>query len=382
MTFTGKVSGLKAASLHAQYLEEYVSLAKFLDRITVVTDTVEFLPSDLPPNLEVLKVPRLPIPKLYGALKVFGYALPPLLGLRGTDVVYVRTFSPPELAALWLAGALRGLPTVLTIGGTWLFGKPHERPGPKKALFRWVLRRAAYTATKVTLYSKYMLPEVKYFLPQLDEGKVRIVHNSVRTDRFRPGLPPPEGWSDGVRRVFWVGRINEGKGVEDLIDAFAKVARRTRDVELWVAGTGERAFIQHLRRRAASLGVGGRVRFPGPIPNELVPRYMANAAVFPYPSRGGEGIPRAILEAMACGAPVVATRVSGIPEAVVHGETGLLVGRRDVEGLASAIEMILEDKSLAKRLASQARAKVEREFSHDVVIPQIASLLKEVCDEA
>ncbi|MCS6787800.1 MAG: glycosyltransferase family 4 protein, partial [Aigarchaeota archaeon] len=352
------------------------------DRITVVTDTVEFLPSDLPPNLEVLKVPRLPIPKLYGALKVFGYALPPLLGLRGTDVVYVRTFSPPELAALWLAGALRGLPTVLTIGGTWLFGKPHERPGPKKALFRWVLRRAAYTATKVTLYSKYMLPEVKYFLPQLDEGKVRIVHNSVRTDRFRPGLPPPEGWSDGVRRVFWVGRINEGKGVEDLIDAFAKVARRTRDVELWVAGTGERAFIQHLRRRAASLGVGGRVRFPGPIPNELVPRYMANAAVFPYPSRGGEGIPRAILEAMACGAPVVATRVSGIPEAVVHGETGLLVGRRDVEGLASAIEMILEDKSLAKRLASQARAKVEREFSHDVVIPQIASLLKEVCDEA
>lgn len=382
MTFTGKVSGLKAASLHAQYLEEYVSLAKFLDRITVVTDTVEFLPSDLPPNLEVLKVPRLPIPKLYGALKVFGYALPPLLRLRGTDVVYVRTFSPPELAALWLAGALRGLPTVLTIGGTWLFGKPHERPGPKKALFRWVLRRAAYTATKVTLYSKYMLPEVKYFLPQLDEGKVRIVHNSVRTDRFRPGLPPPEGWSDGVRRVFWVGRINEGKGVEDLIDAFAKVARRTRDVELWVAGTGERAFIQHLRRRAASLGVGGRVRFPGPIPNELVPRYMANAAVFPYPSRGGEGIPRAILEAMACGAPVVATRVSGIPEAVVHGETGLLVGRRDVEGLASAIEMILEDKSLAKRLASQARAKVEREFSHDVVIPQIASLLKEVCDEA
>lgn len=382
MTFTGKISGLKAASLHAQYLEEYVSLAKFLDRITVVTDTVEFLPPDLPHNLEVLRVPKLPLPKLYGALKVFSYSLPPLLRLRDTDVVYVRTFSPPELAALWLAGAVRGLPTVLTLGGTWLFGKPHERPGPKKALFRWVLRRAAYAATRVTLYSRYMLPEVRYFLPRLDEDKVRIVHNSVRTDRFVPGLPPPEGWVDGVRRIFWVGRINEGKGVEDLIDAFARVAQRVRDVELWIAGTGERAFIQHLRRRAASLGVGDRVRLPGPIPNEQVPRYLANTAVFPYPSRGGEGIPRAILEAMACGAPVVATRVSGIPEAVVHGETGLLVRRRDVDGLAIAIETLLEDESLASRLARQARVKVEREFSHDVVIPQIASLLRGVCGEA
>lgn len=127
--------------------------------------------------------------------------------------------------------------------------------------------------------------------------------------------------------------------------------------------------------------MAGRVVFPGPIPNEEVPRYMANAAVFAYPSRGGEGIPRALLEAMACGAAVVASRVSGIPEAVIDGETGMLVGRQDVEGLARALEMLLADEAMARRLGRNARDKIVNEFSHEVVIPQIASLLKEVSAE-
>ncbi|MCS7146074.1 MAG: glycosyltransferase family 4 protein, partial [Aigarchaeota archaeon] len=340
---------------------------------------VEYVPPDLPSNVEILRAPRIRLPRVYGVMKMLGYCLPPLLGLRGVDVVYVRTFSPPELAALWLAGEIRGLPSVLTIGGTWLFGKPFERPGVRKSMFRWILRRAAYAATRVTLYSRYMLPEVRYFIPRLDEGKLRIIHNSVRVDRFRPGLPPPVPWTgDGRRRIFWVGRINEGKGVEDLIAAFAKVAERVKDVDLWIAGTGESSYVRHLKRRSVELGLGGRVFFPGPIPNELVPQHMANAAVFPYPSRGGEGIPRAMLEAMACEAPVVATKVSGIPEAVIDGETGILVKRQDIDGLARAMETLLNDEELARRLGRRARRKILEEFSHEVVIPQIASLLKEV----
>lgn len=379
MTFIGKVGGLKAASLHAQYLEEYIALARHLDQITVITDTVEYAPPDLPPNLTILKIPKIKIPKIYGALKILNYSLPPLLKLNNTGVLYVRTFSPPELAALWLSGKIAKLPSVLTLGGTWLFGKPYERPGWKKSLFRWILRQAADTATRITLYSWFMLPEVRYFLPHLREDKIQIIHNSVRTDRFRPGLPPPQKWSDNhKRKIFWVGRINEGKGVEDLITAFAQVSKTIRDVDLWIAGTGEAGYINYLKKRAEALGVRDRVVFLGPIPNEQVPQYMANTAVFPYPSRGGEGIPRALLEAMACEAPVVATRVSGIPEAVIDGETGLLVNKQDIRGLAAAIETLLQDKQLARRLSRQARKKIVEEFSHEVVIPKIAKLLKEV----
>jgi len=379
MTFIGKVSGLKAASLHAQYLEEYIALARHLDQITVVTDTIEYLPPDLPPNLTILKTPKVRIPKIYGALKILNYSIPPLLKVNKTDVIYVRTFSPPELAALWLSGRIAKLPSVLTVGGTWLFGKPHERPGWKKSLFRWILRQAADTATRITLYSWFMLSEVRYFLPHLREDQIQIIYNSIRTDRFRPGLPPPQKWSDNHKlKIFWVGRINEGKGVEDLITAFAQVSKAIRDVDLWIAGTGEAGYINYLKKRAEALGVRDRVVFPGPIPNEQVPQYMANTAVFPYPSRGGEGIPRALLEAMACEAPVVASRVSGIPEAVIDGETGLLVNKQDIGGLAAAIETLLQDKQLAHRLGRQARKKIIEEFSHEVVIPKIAKLLKEV----
>jgi glycosyltransferase involved in cell wall biosynthesis len=107
---------------------------------------------------------------------------------------------------------------------------------------------------------------------------------------------------------------------------------------------------------------------------------MANCSVFVYPSRGGEGIPRALLEAMACAAPVVATDVSGIPEAVEHMKTGLIVKPQDVQQLSTTINIILEDERLARNLGLRAREKIEREFSYDVVIPQIAKVLKDVAE--
>lgn len=144
-----------------------------------------------------------------------------------------------------------------------------------------------------------------------------------------------------------------------------------------IAGTGDNLYVKHLKKKTDELGLAGKVLFIGGIPNEEVPRYMANCSVFAYPSRGGEGIPRAILEAMACEAPVVATKVSGIPEAIIHGGTGLLVERQNIEQLADALITLLGDKNLARRLGEAARRKIEKEFSHEVVIPQIAELLKQ-----
>ncbi|MEM2808534.1 MAG: glycosyltransferase family 4 protein [Candidatus Caldarchaeum sp.] len=206
VTFTGRISGLKAASLHAQYFEEYLRLAEYLDKITIVTDTVEYLPDNLPSNLTIQQVPKIKIPKIYGATKTLFYTLGPLT--THADIVYVRTFSPPELMSLWMSKKLGRKRTLLTLGGTWLFGKPYERPGLKKSIFRWILRRAAYSADAVTVYSRYMMPEIRYFLPRLDPSKVRIIHNSVNIQRFRPGLSPPNLLKNGADTVFWVGRIN------------------------------------------------------------------------------------------------------------------------------------------------------------------------------
>jgi glycosyltransferase involved in cell wall biosynthesis len=379
MTFTGKISGLKAASLHAQYFEEYMAMAKHLEHLTVVTDTVEYIPPDIPQNLTIIKLPKIKIPKIYGLTKVLFYSIPPIID-RQVDVVYVRTFSPPELTSLWLAKKVRNKKTVLTLGGTWLFGKPFEKPTLKKRLFRWILRRAAYSADIVTIYSKYMLPEIKYFLPSIRVDKIRIIHNAVNIKRFRPGLPPPPIMSDGLKTVLWVGRITEDKGVGELIRAFKIILEKNRDTKLIIGGTGAPSYVESLKRKCVDLNINDRVIFTGGIPNESVPNYMANCSVFVYPSRGGEGIPRALLEAMACAAPVVATDVSGIPEAVEHMKTGLIVKPQDVQQLSTTINIILEDERLARNLGLRAREKIEREFSYDVVIPQIAKVLKDVAE--
>jgi len=375
ITYTGKISGLKADSLHAQYFEEYVALAKYLENLHIVTDTVEHIPSNLPRNITIVKLPKIKIPKIYGFTKVLFYCIPPLVK-KQADVVYVRTFSPPELTGLWTAKKLGRKKTVLTLGGTWLFGKPFEKPTMKKTIFRWILRRAAYAADIVVIYSRHMLPEIKYFLPRLKEDKIRIIHNPVNTSRFRPRLPPPPLMSDDLKTVFWVGRITEDKGVGDLIKAFKIVLEKNRDTLLIIGGSTNSPYVESLKRKCVELNIKDRVIFTGGIPNEKVPNYMANCSVFVYPSRGGEGIPRALLEAMACEAPVVATNVSGIPEAVEHMKTGLLVKPQDIQQLATAVNMILNDEKLAKNLGREARKKIEREFSYETVIPQIIEVLK------
>ena len=376
ITYTGKISGLKAASLHAQYYEEYVALAKYLEHLTIVTDTVEYLPQDIPHNMTIVKLPKIKIPKIYGLTKTLFYCIPPLINKK-IDVVYVRTFSPPELTSLWTAKKIGRKKSVLTLGGTWLFGKPIEKPTLKKRLFRWVLRRAAYSADVVVIYSKYMLPEIKYFLPNLREDRIRVIHNPVNIDRFKPGLSPPPIMSDGLRTIFWVGRITEDKGVGDLIEAFKIVLENNGDIKLVIGGTTSSPYVESLKRKCVELNIKDKVIFTGGIPNEKVPNYMANCSIFVYPSRGGEGIPRALLEAMACAAPVVATNVSGIPEAVEHMKTGLMVKPQDIQQLATAINTLLNDEKLAKNLGREARKKIEREFSYETVIPQIAEVLKE-----
>jgi glycosyltransferase involved in cell wall biosynthesis len=102
---------------------------------------------------------------------------------------------------------------------------------------------------------------------------------------------------------------------------------------------------------------------------------MRACDLFVHASRGGEGIPRAVLEAMACGKPVVATRVAGVQEAVRDGETGYTVEVGDIGGLAEAALRLLRDEELKRRLGRNARLMVEEEFNYEKVIPKLAKLI-------
>jgi colanic acid/amylovoran biosynthesis glycosyltransferase len=178
-------------------------------------------------------------------------------------------------------------------------------------------------------------------------------------------------------RVAFVGRLVEKKGLADLVDAIALLREHGRRVPLDVVGAG--VLEETLRTQARVLELQDQVTFHGPLPADAVAEMVRAASVFAAPcvhagDGDRDGLPTVLLEAMALGTPCVSTPVTGIPEAVRHGRTGLLVPERDPDALADAISVLLDDAALRVRLARAARAHVEQRFDRAAQAAQLAAL--------
>jgi glycosyltransferase involved in cell wall biosynthesis len=181
--------------------------------------------------------------------------------------------------------------------------------------------------------------------------------------------------------ILAVGRLVPQKGFEHLIAAFWRLSDEMPDVRLRIAGSG--SLRDELTKAASRSGVSDRIDFMGTISREQVAREMSRAGVLAVPSviaadGDRDGIPNVILEAGAHGLPVVASGISGIPEAVVDGETGLLVEPHDEAALATALRRILTDRALAGRLAAGLNARVRERFDARKNARELADKLGEV----
>lgn len=195
--------------------------------------------------------------------------------------------------------------------------------------------------------------------------RVVVLHNGVDTRRFSPreldpsGVRRALGVAPQARLILFVGTLAYRKGVDLLIRAMPEILKWEPMATALIVGDGpERDVYVGLRD---SLGLERVVIFCGWIPNTDLVEYENTADVLVVPSRR-ESFGIAAIEAMACGKPVVGTRVGGLGEVIDHEETGLLVEPDDPEGLAVAILRILKDDILAERLGTQARCKVEAEY--------------------
>lgn len=159
--------------------------------------------------------------------------------------------------------------------------------------------------------------------------------------------------------ILYVGRFAPLKNVALLIDAFHRIRHRIPEARLLLVGDGP--LEPALRKQAVELGVADQVVFAGSVPNrELAPYYSA-ADVLALPSRF-DNSPNAVLEAMACEVPVVATNVGGVPRYVSDGETGLLV-ELDADALADALQRVLADDTMRARLVAGGLEMVRARFS-------------------
>jgi glycosyltransferase involved in cell wall biosynthesis len=166
-------------------------------------------------------------------------------------------------------------------------------------------------------------------------------------------------------RILSVGRLVPKKGFEDLVDALALLQKKGLRIRADVYGGGP--LRDALEARAARLGLNGALNFHGARQQDEIVAAYRRAAVFvlaPVVTEDGDrdGIPNVLVEAMASGVPVVATRISGIPELITDGVDGLLVDERDPAALARAIERLRRDDVLAAQLGRAARHRVERDF--------------------
>ena len=183
-------------------------------------------------------------------------------------------------------------------------------------------------------------------------------------------IPPRVGNSLKSKRILFLGRLTEEKGVFDLLDAAAILQRRGIDFELVLAGDGDRKAVT---RTIESLGLVGCVNLPGWLVGSAKLDMLLSAQIFVLPSYV-EGLPMGILEAMAAGCPIVAARVGGVPEQVEDLVSAVLIEAGDVSELASALNKLLVDVELCQQYGAAAKLRVKEKFSPEAMFPLMAEL--------
>jgi glycosyltransferase involved in cell wall biosynthesis len=201
-----------------------------------------------------------------------------------------------------------------------------------------------------------------------DMKRIVVIRNGVDLTRFGEPAQPDRvrrelALPPGIPLVAVASRLSRMKGLEQFLEAAAVVGRRSTAARFLVIGEApphDLGYLDELKRLAARLGIGDRVIFTGL--RSDVPTLLAGVDVAVMPSLN-EALSNSLLESMAAGAAVVATRVGGTPEALVDGHSGLLVPPADVASLANAVTHLLETPAMASRLGRAARQTIADRFS-------------------
>jgi glycosyltransferase involved in cell wall biosynthesis len=205
----------------------------------------------------------------------------------------------------------------------------------------------------------------------------KVIYNGIDPEVFHP-LPPNPMIYDrlGLRGkenkiIVYVGRLIGLKGVGELLQATAILQKKMR-LSLVIIGDGEGRV--DLQKRSDQLGIAENVIFTGFIPNHELPNYYSVADVAVFPSVADETFGLAICEAMACGKAVVSTRVGGIPELVIDGESGRLVDPKNPDAIANTIYEILHQERLQRSLGENATRRVQEYFTWEKVADRLVSI--------
>jgi len=283
------------------------------------------------------------------------------------DQVVLPALAQEDGVEVFLSPYIKGparveCPLVVTIHDLMFLAFPEYggwRRRPRNALLKrlviWVGRRADLILTD----SAHGAGDIQKLLG-LDGAKIQILPIGL-DETYRP-VEDPAVLDEVLRRygiekpyIFYLGNFKPHKNVQGLFRAFARLGEWRREYQLVLGGRPDR-WIDERRRLAAELGIAARTRFIGLVAEADMPALYSGAAVFVFPSLyEGFGLPP--LEAMACGAPVVASNRTSIPEVV--GDAGVLVDPEDAEGLSGSLSRLLQDAGERERLRKKGLAQAD-----------------------
>lgn len=237
----------------------------------------------------------------------------------------------------------------------------HARDFPDKKRYMLAERVLSRFAYRVVGVSDHTGTNLIRFV-KIDPAKITTVYNGIEPEKA-PAVDVAEKRRElGIPAkalVLGVGvRLTEQKGLRYLLAAMPEVSARVPEAHLAIAGYGPLA--DELQAAARDLGVSGCTHFLGP--RQDMPEVLQVFDIYVLPSVW-EGFPMIILEAMAAGLPIVATRVGGVPEAVEHGQTGLLVEPRRPDRLAEALSHLLTDPESRRRFGTAARGRFQERYT-------------------
>ena len=278
------------------------------------------------------------------------------------DIAHTHFDIPPGPLAGLRYAKRKNVPLVVTYHGDWVEG------------YGGFIRRAGvffhnkYLVDKVLSYADVIISPSEYYINESRflgkyRDKIVVIPNGINSGDFDIGYSKGEcrkrlGLPLDKKILLFFGYLAPYKGPDVLVNAMSKIIKHVPDTELVFAGKG--VMREELERLSKNLGTENNVRFAGFVDNDLKGSYYKAADIFCLPSMmSTECYPLTILEAMACGVPIVASKIGGIPDAVKAGENGLLVQARDSELLADAIIYLLENEDVRERMGKSGRERVK-----------------------
>jgi len=313
----------------------------------------------------VYRYTRLPIKHLF--TRVYLFPLITIWNKKGFDLIHCHGVEPAAYCSSFFK-VLKGIPYIVTLRRSNIFKK--ERHILHMYRNRRV-RRGLLCADRVTVLSKEIRRIVK-FAGVRPERIVEIPHG-IDPEPFASVKP--------IARdrpyILGLGRMRAFKGFDCLIRAFSHLAGRWQDLDLVIVGDGPK--YRELKEQACESGFSRRIHLVGRKEGEEKLAWYRGAKAFILPSYpGNEGFPNVLLEAMAAGLPIVATRVSGAEDLVIHGKTGYLVPPNDSNALANAIDFLL---SHPDAISPSAISRLLENYRLDSIVDCYRELYREVIRE-